>query len=466
MLQGYDMSCDYVLLTSVGTLVYFDHTTRSLCHGPIGSSPRNVFIKDTPDNALDLTLLSDNGSDCVHELSAVQVSDKFSQKTTKITIKDNTQRDINQSDSYLTLYNAQLSLLLPLSLKQVDLVVALLDSSWFMPRSASIIQSSAVSFGEEFQIIIGDMILHLDSVVFPIVAQDEVIVAGKNIFRSLDILYDRWKLERLEMFSPLVYMTVFGAENFFKSAELTISSLERIGCYAGDYIIITDATGEACLSYFGNVAPERIHHLYSPATTFSEMVAERLKVDPAITGFYQPVVYLDSDVICDAPLEQLLIDIMSHNKISFATEFPRKNFQQVPDKITDWFGRFLSREDTNWDSRIAYCINSGIFGARNVDVLSGPFKTTLAVWEAYREEHDIASINMDFEQPFMNYVLQKSQRVDLSILDHYAVCVYDQDPMDQDVGRGFVHFNSGVGSDKFQRMSVYLSHLFQEKRII
>ena len=174
------------------------------------------------------------------------------------------------------------------------------------------------------------------------------------------------------------------------------------------------------------------------------------------------MLYLDADIIADAPIEPMLRDIMPSDQIFFATEFTGENLLRANAGATDWFGRFLSDMDPNWDPRITHCMNSGIIAARHADLMVGPFRTVSATWQAFRDRY--GTLHGTFlDQPFINYVLQKTRAANFTTLDHYARCVHGGSPAASDPRRGLVHFNSGVGHNKFDRMRDYLEMLTHER---
>jgi len=472
------------LLTWFGTLLYFDPAEQVLRHGPPATSPRNVVLRDgatrleilPPDrdaahaparqegNRHDMIRPGANPPHAIGpDADDLAVVAQPGHRSFGVRLAGAYLRILpdGQTDGAATTVDSW-EQLLPLRQDQLDLVLALLDSGWFVPRGAGVIPRWAVALRPGFRLAAGVIEADLAGPVFPLVAQTTGTAGGRTVLRTLDVLYDGWKLERLERFSPLIYFTIFRDAFFLESMQLTVESLERVGRYTGDYLLITDAPEAECRRYFADVSPERVHYSHDPAPTLADIAAARRLFDPAIVGRFQPVLYLDADIIADTPVEPMLRDIMHSDEIFFSTEFVGANLHEANAGATNWFGRFLADQDLNWDPRLTRCINSGMIAARHADLMTAPFATVSASWQAWREQNGTAHQTY-LDQPFINYVLQKTRAANVTTLDHYARCVHGGSPTSSDPRRGFVHFNSGVGLNKYDRMRAYLEALLRER---
>ena len=461
------------LLTWFGTLLYFDTGRQVLRHGPPATSPRNVVLHDGAER---IEILHADGDaagppaagtgraggigshpqdlDVVAEPGRRSIGARLAGAYLRI-LPDGT---IDGGAEVVDTWEQ----LLPLRPHQLDLLRDLLGSGWFMPRGASVTSRWSIEPLAGFRLRVGAIEIDLAGPVFPLVPQTTGAAGGDTVLRTLDVLYDGWKIERLERFSPLVYFTIFRDAFFLESMQLTVESLERVGRYKGDYLLITDVSEEEGRRYFPDVDPGRVHYSHNPAPALADIAAARRLFDPAIVGRFQPVLYLDADIIADAPVEPMLRDIMHSDEVFFSTEFVGANLHEANAGATNWFGRFLADEDLNWDPRLTRCINSGMIAARHADLMTAPFATVSASWQAWRERHGTEH-HTYLDQPFINYVLQKTRTANVTTLDHYARCVHGSSPKPSDPRRGFVHFNSGVGHNKYDRMRAYLEELLNEQ---
>ncbi len=455
------------LLTWFGTLLYFDEDRQTLRHGPPATSPRNVVLRDgaarpeklggggaadagTPNWGLS----RDHALAVLAEPGQRRVGFAAGAAFLRALPGGEVDAEAGQLDEW--------ERFLPLAPDRLDLLLDVLGTGWYMPRGAQVIPRHEVALLPGPRLRIGAFEADLAHATFPVLPQTTGTAGGRRVVRTLDMLYDGWKIERFERFAPLVYFTIFRDAFFLESMQLTVESLERVGRYTGDYLLITDVSEEEGRRYFPDVDPARVHYSHNPAPALADIAAARRLFDPAIVGRFQPVLYLDADIIADAPVEPMLRDVMHSDQIFFATEFPGANLHEPSESATHWFGRFLEEQDNNWDFRLARCINSGMIAARHADLMTAPFATVSASWDAWRERNG-TDHHTYLDQPFINYVLQKTRAANVTTLDHYARCVHAGSPADDDPRRGFVHFNSGVGFNKYDRMRVYLETLLRQQ---
>ncbi len=475
------------LLTWFGTLLYFDEDRQVLRHGPPATSPRNVVLRDgatqpevlrqdrgPPDAARDRDGQDRDGPDrdglegwglhgdaahgrgpsVVAQPGERRIGLAFGGGLLRMLPDGGVDAGAGVLDDW--------ERLLPLDQGRLDMVLDLLCTGWYMPRGALVIRRSEVALLPGPRLGIGGFEAELAAATFPLLPQTTGTAGGRTVVRTLDLLYDGWKLERFERFAPLVYFTIFRDAFFLESMQLTVQSLEQVGRYEGDYLLITDVSEEEGRRYFPGIDPRRVHYSHDPAPALADIAAARRLFDRAIVGRFQPVLYLDADIVADAPIEPMLRDVMHSDQIFFATEFLGADLHGPDEPATHWFGRFLEEQDRNWDYRLARCINSGMIAARHADLMTAPFATVSASWAAWRARNG-TDHHAYLDQPFINYVLQKTRTANVTTLDHYARCVHAGSPGDGDPRLGFVHFNSGVGHNKYDRMRAYLETLLRQQ---
>ena len=458
------------LLTWFGTLLYFDEDRQVLRHGPPAGSPHNVVLHD---GATRLTVLPRGGDAQDQDGQDREAHDEAVRRLAVVAQPGDRRVAFAAGAGFLRVLPdgrvdagaeapGDWERLLPIGPDRLDLLIDVLGTGWYMPRGAQVIRGDEVALRPGLRLAIGGFEAELAGPVFPLVVQTSGTAGGRTVVRTLDLLYDGWKLERFERFAPLIYFTIFRDAFFLESMRLTVESLEQVGRYEGDYLLITDASEAEGRRYFPGVRPERIHYSHNPAPALADIAAARRLFDPRIVGRFQPVLYLDADIIADAPILPMLCDVMHSDQVFFATEFPGANLHEANAGATNWFGRFLEEGDGNWDYRLTRCINSGMIAARHADLMTAPFATVSASWEAWRARYGTAH-HTYLDQPFINYVLQKTRAANVTTLDHYARCVHAGSPSETDPRRGFVHFNSGVGHNKYDRMQAYLEMLLRQQ---
>ena len=118
---------------------------------------------------------------------------------------------------------------------------------------------------------------------------------------------DGWRLDWLHLFRPLVYFTVFGAEEEFACALVTIGSLLRFGGWPGDILVITDAAHQNFAQHLPPELAPRVHVAAVQADDAMDRAFARYRItELAVAQRFQPILHLDNGVVCDAPLDGLM----------------------------------------------------------------------------------------------------------------------------------------------------------------
>ena len=179
---------------------------------------------------------------------------------------------------------------------------------------------------------------------------------------------------------------------------------------------------------------------------------------------FQPILYCDVDVVFDANINGLLIDIMLQDKVCCATE---KNgvahLADCPprlwdDRIGNYFGKYLYTSDPEFhDARVSLG-NSGVIG----------FDSTSRVRDLYDLVRMIASgkstelLSVYTDQPILDYVLHKTGQGNFETLNKYCRLVRSAEGVLPEGRCGMVHFN--MPSDAYAKaatMRLYLMMLAQ-----
>ncbi len=263
---------------------------------------------------------------------------------------------------------------------------------------------------------------------------------------------------RALLFEPLIYSTVCGSDYFFEQHALCVRSIERSGGYDGSYLLVSDRDEASASAAFANIDASRWVCLKQDLSNADRLAAARrdaLRHDSFVG--YQPLLYLDSDVICDAPVEALLTAAARAERLLISAEFPGLSIAQVGVPHGNWFGGFLYEQGDNRVS-VDRCINSGIFAGRNRDRLDDALSLVGRAWALFRQVHGEAH-KAAFDQPFFSYVLQRLSLADIEPMERWVTILNGNEPGDENVLKGLMHFNIGVGLDKTAAMRRYLERL-------
>ncbi len=269
-------------------------------------------------------------------------------------------------------------------------------------------------------------------------------------FHDSTITYGNISIDQITVLNPAIYFCVFGKPEFLDMFILCARSIMKRSNVNFTFIIITDLDIDDVMEATAFIIKKKI----IPAHFLSKM--EYLYARFTITRFdklssYQPVIYSDIDVICNASLKSLVETALLNENILVNTE-QGKEGQDI------WFGGEFISTDPYLEDRQALSVNSGLFCFNNIRSVIPLFQTTLRICHAAYTKwgHDLKA----YDQPCFNYALKKMGRFDLTALSAYVVNFSDGN-FDAMETRGLAHFCGGVGvfSSKYKLMSEYAKYL-------
>jgi hypothetical protein len=247
-----------------------------------------------------------------------------------------------------------------------------------------------------------------------------------------------------------------------------LQSLDAFGNYRGEILVLTDRDEDHVRRHVPCGMQDRTHFFKS----VSPNVATRYLVGDYLGACDRPVLYVDTDIIVTQNVEPILRKINIGEGIYVCSEailFPK--FQGVPasgvrDKYASWFGLDLFLSDKELSGRPLLCLNSGLFGFSSRLVFE---QVGLQVQNLYADDRWSAVARKFGDQAFFNYVLAKSERIDVGLLSGAVGFVADARSAAK-FSRPFMHFLWARdaykrqslwtrGTDKRKQMSDYVEFL-------
>jgi hypothetical protein len=225
------------------------------------------------------------------------------------------------------------------------------------------------------------------------------------------VLFRGVSVHKYLRYQPLVYYVAMGDDHHCRLLTASLETLIEIGRYADDLCVITD---RADIRAFVP-APLRdrvlVHLVPSGFSPIDGKASRYMIVDVAGAHAYQPLLYLDTDVIAAEPIEPLLIAVVLANGISVGLENHPPLISAYRDSPS--VGQTLFSWDGVWPTdEIGF--NSGVLGLRNIALCAEPFAVIRKLIKAmYRS----GTTGQWVDQPVANYVLRKlyNQRLTASI---------------------------------------------------
>jgi hypothetical protein len=177
---------------------------------------------------------------------------------------------------------------------------------------------------------------------------------------------------------------------------------------------------------------------------------------------HQPLLYLDTDVFCDGPLDALCLGLAGSAKIEAKAEGLLS--EGNPKAHGHWYGSHLLAADGQTVGRRERGFSTGVLGFANAELAADAFGAILR--SAYG--HAASSGDRDFfagyDQPIANYVLRRLGLISYALMEQMAsFCRVEPGalPLPTSHPRGLVHFNGHVGDSTSKRgaMENYLARL-------
>jgi hypothetical protein len=279
------------------------------------------------------------------------------------------------------------------------------------------------------------------------------------------LVHDCWKVVPLQAYRPLAYYAAFGKAEVFDCLRVAIRSLLTFGNWEHDIAVLTrvedvDAVTDA-------VSPlklgERLYIETVPGGDILDWCLARYRIDAArVFRTHQPLLYLDTDVFCDGPLDALCLGLAGSAKIEAKAEGLLS--EGNPKAHGHWYGSHLLAADGQTVGRRERGFSTGVLGFANAELAADAFSAILR--SAYG--HAASSGDRDFfagyDQPIANYVLRRLGLISYALMEQMAsFCRVEPGalPLPTSHPRGLVHFNGHVGDSTSKRgaMENYLARL-------
>ena len=283
---------------------------------------------------------------------------------------------------------------------------------------------------------------------------------------NLCLLHDGWKVIPLRLHRPLAYYAAFGNSRIFACLRIAVQSLLTFGHWRHDVAVLTSVEDRAAV--IAAVSPlslgERLHIITVPGGDMLDWCLARYRIEAAhIFRTHQPLLYLDTDVFCDAPLDTLCLGLAGSTKIEAKLEGALCEGEAEPHG--HWYGWRLMTADGQPVDRLERGFSTGILGFANTGVAADAFSAIVRCAYGHAALTGNRRFFAGYDQPIANYVLRKLALPSFSLMETIASFCRVQPgarPLPgADRPQGLVHFNGVVGdaTSKQGAMENYLAHL-------
>ena len=455
----------HYLLTCHGTMLYYDQEARSLRHGAVQNVPHNLRLLPGGGRpilefrsgkggtvGINRTRNGRLGYDPAARPEAGGISfDAIPTSGRRVAMRACGLFLCAEPDGGVALNRIVLGpweTFLRLDQKELEALLLLTTERWFCVGRRKLVSPG---LHPAFSCRIADLDLGLEDLLGRLAAEP-------SPERQFHVVFDGWKVERLLLYRPLIYFAAFGDKKIFDCLSLAVRSVLEVGGYTGRIALLSNIS-EAELH---DLVPAEVHRFvdlyYVPASDRLDFTLARYKIVD-FNGFkqFQPLLYMDTDIICNANIDDLLTDVVQARGVCFSNELELHH-------PGDFYGTSLFRQDPIASIQASCGFTSGIIGLPNhyaFPMFSRVIETAYSYAASAGNRNALAFL----DQPIANYVFHKVGDFDSAVLTgRIENLLGGFGRADQLLERrGLVHFCGGIGNaePKFTAMQRYLDILRQ-----
>ncbi len=333
--------------------------------------------------------------------------------------------------------------LLPLTEIDLGQIVQLASNIWIVRSTHALVKGWQIEFAPGF-------VLRLGPIDIPLPA-NLPFDARTWPFR-LGLLVDGWRVEELCLYRPMVFYTSYRSPAVHAQLFLSIRSLLEFGKYDGHVHVLTDLAHDAlCGSVDGldrdRATVQRLAPSDWPGFVMSKYCI--LEHDPAWQ--HQPVAYLDPDIVINADIRPMLIEMALSDHITAPTEDvgPMRTWPSV--------GASLIQRD-GYDPRYARGFNAGTLGIPNLHAHAHTLRQIrriIANILASDGREHLAWV----DQEVANYVSFRVANFDTTTLNRFVRYGAPHDSEIPGILSGLVHFWATSKNERHLLMARYVDVL-------
>jgi hypothetical protein len=341
--------------------------------------------------------------------------------------------------------------------RQADACLASLHADrWIYPSGQR--WAGALTFAPAPGLDIGGQTIDPTGVPGPFVA--ESAPAGSGRLRQMLVVGPAGRMHVLALYRPIICFAAFGEDSYFSALGVAVSALRRFGAYDGALCIAADRERADVAAFLPESAGlDWIHVKLAPG----ERLFARYGLPDWGLEAFQPVLYLDVDIVANAPLRPMLSRLATTQRVHVSTETrlwrqetQRRAASAVASLEGNWFGAWLFAGDKRMAGRPMAYGSSGVIGADTTERL----RTSFALVQALRHAASPAMVEQYHDQALLNYALHASGHGEFNLLDGFVDFTRDAETAPAQ-RRGLLHFHSGVGRGpkKYRAMLAYAACL-------
>ena len=332
---------------------------------------------------------------------------------------------------------------LPLFEADLGRIVTLVSGLWIIRSTRTLVRGGNVD-------LLPGFILRFGPIDVPL-PQNLPLDARQWPFR-VTVLLEGWRIEEICWFKPLIYYAAFRSPAVHAQLFNSIQSLLEFGRYDGHLHLMTDLSHEDVCRAVPQLGRDRLTVQPVAPDDFVGFVASKyaiLEHEPAWQ--HQPVVFLDPDIVVNASLREMLIEIALSDRIVAPIERvgPMRTWPSV--------GASLIQRDGH-DPRFADGFNAGTLGLPNLAWHAHTLRLIRRIIGNILKAEGRDALRW-VDQEVANYVSFRSAHVDTSAISRFVRFGSWGDADAPGLLNGMVHFWHTGKHDRHVIMARYIEAL-------
>jgi hypothetical protein len=329
---------------------------------------------------------------------------------------------------------------LPIAQPELETLRQILRNDWVIRSSGALVHAGDIALENWYTLRVGGLKLDL--------RYQLPFDAAEWPFR-LTVLNEGWRIEQLCLYRPLIYFTAFGNPTAIAQFLASVRSLIEIGRYSGDLLVLTDQAPDAIVANLPPMAPGRLRTHPAAPSDFIGFVASRYRIlEIPWAAQFQPVMYMDTDVVFDAGVEPMLRAVACADRIAA----PLEPFS--PLRTTPSVGSGLLELDACTPG-FAVGFNGGTMGIPNIPAHAATLRLIRTIMVNHAAINGRAAFAW-VDQEVANYVSFRLAHFCRAIDPFVRYGGWEDTEPSTDGRVGLVHFWPALGADKkFAAMQRY-----------
>lgn len=329
---------------------------------------------------------------------------------------------------------------LPLSPADLDALRAILSSSWLIRSSGVPVERPTT--GKLFHLHVGDLAADLRfQLPFDLASWPD----------RLTLLRDGWRIDQICQYRPLIYYAAFDSPEILQQFALSVRSLIEFGRYQGPIVVLTDQAPQALARFLPPDDLARVAVLpFHPSDRPGYMAARYFIPDWPDARRFQPLLYVDTDIVFDSDVTPMLRAVATSDHITAPIEL------LSPLAANPALGATLLQRDFCSPGFTAG-FNTGTLGIPNLRAHAGTLRLIRRIIMNHAALHGRMALPY-VDQKIANYVSFRLDHVDTGLISRFVRFAGG----DAHTGNrcGLVHFWPVAGAAaRAQAMRDYLTRL-------